>query len=173
MSYPWPLAEVKPKVFVSYHHGGDRWYYDYFSRLFCDMYDIVHDSSVDRIIDSDNAEYISRHIRDEYITGTSCTILLCGAGTPGRKFVDWEIKATLDKEHGLLGLNLPSNRPYPDGTWPVPERFLDNLRSGYALWHSWSDVATNPSRLVQLVLEARNKESWRIDNSRPLRARNS
>jgi hypothetical protein len=46
-----------------------------------------------------------QRIRDKHITGTSCTIVLCGSLTPWRKYVDWEIKATLDKEHGLIGIN--------------------------------------------------------------------
>jgi len=48
-----------------------------------------------------------RGIRENFITGTSCTIVLCGAQTHLRKYVHWEIKATLDKEHGLIGVNLP------------------------------------------------------------------
>lgn len=39
-------------------------------------------------------------------------MVLCGAEAPQRKFVDWEIKATLDKEHGLIGINLRPIRGY-------------------------------------------------------------
>jgi len=172
MSYGWIVPAFKPKIFVSYHHGGDREYYDALCRVFCNAYDIVRDSSVDRIIDSDNAEYVIRRIREEYITGTSCTVVLCGAETPRRKFVDWEIKATLDKQHGLLGVNLPTNRSYPDGTWPVPDRFLDNYRSGYASFVQWSDVVNNAGLFAQALHEARGKETWKVDNSRELRSRN-
>ena len=173
MSYPWFQPPVKPKIFLSYHHNGDRWYYDAFSRLFCDSYDVARDNSVDRIIDSDNADYVIRNIREDYITGTSCTIVLCGAETPGRKFVDWEIKATLDREHGLIGINLPSNRAYADGTWPVPDRFLDNYRSGYAVWTAWNHLVAAPASLAGLINQARSSEKWKIDNSRVLRTRNS
>jgi hypothetical protein len=174
MSYAWlPPPPIKPRIFVSYHHGGDAWYYDAFSRIICETYDVAHDSSVDRVIDSVDSEYVIRHIREKYITGTSCTVVLCGGATPGRKFVDWEIKSTLDKEHALVGINLPSNRPLPDGTWPVPERFLDNYRSGYAVWGMWNDVLGDPRRLVELVQDARAREKSRINNSRPLKVRNS
>ena len=99
----------KRSIFVSYHHGGDRNYYEAFSRLLADTYEVIQDNSVERQIDSDNLEYVYRRIREEYLTGSSCTVVLCGEVTPWRKFVDWEIKATLDKEHSLIGINLPTN----------------------------------------------------------------
>jgi hypothetical protein len=46
---------VKHKIFVSYHHGGDQAYYDAFSKLFHDTYDLIYDNSLDRQVDSDNA----------------------------------------------------------------------------------------------------------------------
>ena len=103
------LGIPKRRIFVSYHHGNDRAYYDEFSRFFSSAYDVIQDNSVDRNIDSTNTDYVIRNIRENYITGTSCAIVLCGAQTPWRKFVDWESKATLDKNHGLIGINLPSN----------------------------------------------------------------
>jgi hypothetical protein len=113
---------VTRKVFVSYHHGGDRAYYDEFSRIFHETYEACLDNSVDRLIDSPDSEYVIRRIREDYIAGTSCTIVLCGAGTMWRKFVDWEIKATLDKNHALLGVNLPSNPRDVLGKVQVPQR---------------------------------------------------
>lgn len=62
-----------------------------------------------------------RRIRGDYLTGTSYTLVLCGKETPWRKFVDWEIKATLDKQQGLIGLGLPSN-PSLNGKVRVPDR---------------------------------------------------
>jgi antiphage defense system Thoeris ThsB-like protein len=53
----------RPRVFVSYHHHNDRSYYDQFVHLFEDTYDVLQDASVDREIDSDDAEYVIRNIR--------------------------------------------------------------------------------------------------------------
>jgi hypothetical protein len=131
------LSEIlrpKRKIFVSYHHGNDRYYYDEFARIFASAYEAIQDNSVDRLIDSNDADYVIRKIREDYITGTSCTIVLCGAETPWRKFVDWEIKATLDKQHGLIGVNLPTNPSNANGTCTVPDRLHDNIQTGYALW---------------------------------------
>ena len=78
------LTPVKHKVFVSYHHGGDQAYYDAFSKAFHDTYDVIYDNSLERQIDSDNVDYVIQKIRDNYITGSSCTIVLVGAATWGR-----------------------------------------------------------------------------------------
>lgn len=165
------LGIPKRRIFVSYHHAGDRAYYDEFSRFFSATYDVVKDNSVDRDIDSTNTNYVIRNIRENYITGTSCTIVLCGAQTPWRKFVDWEIKATLDKNHGLIGVNLPSN-PLQQGKYIVPDRLHDNIISRYALWLQWADLNAGPHFLVSKIEEANAKSSFLINNSRALRSRN-
>jgi len=52
--------QVKRSIFVSYHHGGDRYYYDLFSKTFCDQFDVVHDNSPERAIDSDRFTFRGR-----------------------------------------------------------------------------------------------------------------
>lgn len=166
-----PWETIRRKVFVSYHHDSDQWYYDEFSRLFSESYEVVRDNSLDRRIDSDDPEYVMRRIRENYITGTSCTLVLCGAETPGRKYVDWEIKATLDKEHGLIGINLPTIPRTADGTSLIPERLRDNLLTGYAVSIDWINLRTDS--LQRLIETANSKMSWLRSNSRPLRPRNA
>jgi hypothetical protein len=167
------MTPPRRKVFVSYHHAGDQGYYDAFSQTFHDTYEAVFDNSVDRQIDSEDPEYQMRRIREAYITGTSCTIVLCGAGTPWRKFVDWEIKATLDKEHGLIGINLPTNWVDALGKCPVPDRLYDNIQSGYALWSSWASLTSGGALgLTQLVETANGRPARSVANDRPLMARN-
>lgn len=159
-------------MFVSYHHGNDQGYYNWFSTQFSELYDVVQDSSLDRLIDSDDSEYVMRRIRESYISGTSCTFVLCGAETPWRKYVDWEIKASLDKNHGLIGVNLPVSRRNPQGQAVVPDRLYDNIVSGYALWIKWGDLPGVPGFLQQCVEQANSRSSQLIENSRPMRARN-
>ncbi len=169
---------TKRSIFVSYHHGGDRAYYDAFSKLFADTYQVIQDNSVGRQkvindnlvgpqIDSDDAEYVIRKIREDYITGSSCTVVLCGAQTPYRKFVDWEIKATLDKEHGLIAVQLPTNQGFI-----VPSRLHDNTQSGYAVCTTWELLTASPPLLATLIEQANAKAKWLIVNHRELRARN-
>lgn len=161
----------KRRIFVSYHHGNDRAYYDSFSQFFSANYDVIQDNSVDRNIDSTNADYVIRNIRENYISGTSCAIVLCGEQTPWRKFVDWEIKAALDNKNSLIGINLPSN-PNQLGKCTVPDRLYDNIASDYALWIQWADLNAGPHYLVSKIEEANTKSSSLIKNSRALRNRN-
>lgn len=166
-------ARCKPtrrKVFISYHHGNDQAYYNEFSRFFHDQFETVYDNSLERRIDSDNVDYVMQRIRENHLTGTSCTIVLIGAQTNQRKYVDWEIKATLAKQHGLLGLVLPSRVLNPAGQIVVPDRFLDNANSGYAVWAHWSGMTAE--RLTQLIEEAVGKSKLLINNSRQMRSRN-
>jgi MTH538 TIR-like domain (DUF1863) len=167
----WPTP-TKHKIFVSYHHRGDQAYYDAFSNAFHDTYDVMRDNSVDREIDSDDVEYVMRCIRENYITGSSCTVVLVGEKTWGRKFVDWEIEATLDKGHGLIGVYLPtaSRNPHTNKI-TVPNRLFDNIESGFAVWRSWERL--NVAQLQQDVAEARFRNKVLIDNSRARRLRNA
>ncbi len=144
----------KPRVFVSYHHENDQWYYDRFNQLFNDVYDILTDTSVDRKIGSEDPEYQMRRIREDYITGSSLTVVLCGSESYKRKFIDWEICATLNKEHALLCINLPTNRANQNGKFVVPDRLHDNVESGYAGWMQWTE---DPSILSQGIEAAKNR----------------
>ena len=164
------MKPTRRKVFVSYHHGGDQAYYDEFSRFFHDQYEAIRDNSLERVIQSDNTEYVMQQIREKYITGTSCTIVLIGAQSHQRKYLDWEIKATLDKCHGLIGIVLPTHAKNPSGEIVVPDRFLDNHKSGYAAWAHWNGLTAQV--LTQLIDTAIAKPQWQIDNSRPMRHRN-
>lgn len=102
-----PQAPVKHKIFVSYHHHGDQAYYDAFSKAFHDTYNVIYDNSLERSIDSDDVNYVMRRIRENHITGTSCTIVLVGAESPKRKYIDWEISATLEKATRSLAYAYP------------------------------------------------------------------
>ena len=159
---------IRPRVFVSYHHELDQWYYDQLSTILHDTYEMITDRSLDQDIDSRDAEYVMRRIREEFITGTSCTIVLCGAETGQRKFVDWEIKATLDKEHALVGVALPSALLVNPGVFFKPWRLDDNVVSSYAVITTWSTIIANPGYVATLIASASAKPKTLINNSRPM-----
>jgi hypothetical protein len=165
-------APPKRKVFISYHHRNDQAYYEMLSTTFAETYEIIYDNSIERIIESDNVEYVMQRIRDNFISGSSCTIVLCGSETPWRKYVDWEIKATLDKEHGLIGVNLPTNPITSNGTYIVPNRLNDNIQSGYAVWTNWSHILQNTAKLKDLIELAIKRPAALIKNNRPMMSRN-
>ena len=164
----------RPKIFVSYQHSTDQYYYNEFSRIFHEGYESIYDNSLARSIDSDNSDYVIQRIRDEFITGTSCTIVLVGPTSFQRKYLDWEIKATLDKEHGLIGIQLPNVFPDYNGIVRVPPRLNANINSGYALWQelSWQQLIANPSTLQQYVTAASNRPKEWIVNPREIKKQN-
>ncbi len=155
-------------VFVSYQHSNDQVYYDAFSGLYSSTYGITRDTSVRRKTPNDDGEDMMRLMCDTHITGSSCTVVLCGLATRWRKFVDWEIKATLDQEHGLIGIKLPTLRIGPnDGN-----RLQDNIDSGYAVWVTWEQLGGDPNVLKSYMAQAIARPKDLIRNSRPLRLRN-
>jgi hypothetical protein len=164
------LTSTKRKIFISYHHANDQAYYNQISAHFHDLYDVVYDNSLDRKIDSDNSEYVMRAIRENFITGTSCTLVLCGAETPYRKFVDWEIKATLDKEHALIGVILPTARIIQNKII-VPDRLHHNIVSGFAKIVNWQDLYNASGGLKNIVDSAVLTSAFskaKIQNSLPM-----
>lgn len=167
------IRRPRRKVFVSYHHGNDRQYYEQFMGMFDASYEVVTDNSVRNAINSDNSDYVIRAIRERYITGSSCTVVLCGPHTPWRKFVDWEIKATLDAQHALIGVRLP-NCPLDAGSnsYLVPDRLHDNIVSGYALWESWPTILGAGHAVQQWIEAALAKPASLIRNNRALMSRN-
>ena len=163
---------MKRSVFVSYHHGGDQAYYDAFTKAIAATYDILFDNSLERRIDSDNVNYVLQRIRDSFVKGSSCTIVLCGAETPWRKYVDWEIKATLDMEHGLIGVNLPTNPLNGNNRYTVPDRLHDNIQSGYAIWTTWATFTASAASVKSTIEQAIVKPAALIVNNREMMSRN-
>jgi hypothetical protein len=161
---------MKRRVFVSYHHGGDQYAVDALVRQFADGFDVFTDRSIERAANSDNVDYLARVCR-EAIDGTSVTIVLLGQQTGCRKFVDWEIRYTLDCQHGLLGIL----RPGVSLTAAcVPARFADNSYSAkegqrYAAWHEYP---SSPLELQRWIEDAVVESKWKINNSRPEMSRN-
>lgn len=172
---------TKRSVFVSYHHDNDQYYYNLLAGV-CDQFcQLLRDASLREPLDSEDSDYISRAIREGYITGTSCTIVLCGSETWKRKHVDWEIKATLDKQHGLVGVLLPTSPVLPfgqGGCWhpggcsSKPPRLQENIDSGYAVWTDWATISSSAAKLKETVEQAIGRPSALIRNSKELMGRN-
>lgn len=92
-------------------------------------------------IESGDTDYVMRQIREKKISGTSCTIVLIGKCTWARRYVDWEIAATLrdnpnDPRGGLIAVQLPSTRENGWNTLPprleLNIKTEDGFESGYA-----------------------------------------
>lgn len=138
-------APVKREVFISSFHA---------NRLEVDAF-IYRGATLERVftpkalctfdnedfINSDNPEYVMAEIRRKYLLDSSVTILLVGSCTHSRRYVDWELKASLRRgmnvPNGLVAFVLPSAVPPAYGlygplewnqrSWPaVPDRLAAN-----------------------------------------------
>lgn len=162
---------IRRSVFVSYHHGGDQAFYDNLSALTDDRLQLIRDNSLERRIDSADNTYILRRIREYHLHGSSCTVVLCGANTWRRKWVDWEIHASLDQQMSLVGVWLPTLPLEGTGT-RKPARLQDNIDRGYAQWLSWSDIRTSATALVDAIERANAAPKRLLLNSRERMGRN-
>lgn len=117
---------VRRKCFISYHHTDQAWV-DAFIKTFDDTHDLfiargLGQAMAQDVIDSTDTDYVMRRIRELYIKDSSVTLVMLGRCTWARRYVDWEIQASLrvpqnGLPNGLLGIKLPT---YPeDGQFPV------------------------------------------------------
>ena len=168
-----PNMEVKRKIFISYHHFYDQYYKDFLSNTLSEKYDICTDNSIEEPIDSDNIDYLKWKIKNEHIKGTSVTIVLCGSDTYKRKWIDWEIKYTLEMEHALIGLYLPNATRNLNGNIIVPDRLYHNIKSGYAKFapYSTSDAIALKALIENAISHSKGNQNLIINNM-PLKARN-
>lgn len=163
---------VRRKVFVSYHHRLDQAYYDQFSRIFHDELEALTDNSLERKVDSADVSYIMRAIRERHLTGSSCTVVLCGRETPQRKYVDWEIDASLSQEMGLVAVLLPTIGRDSSNRVLLPSRLRDNINSGYAEYVWWHEISKNSAGLIQAIEKANAKPGRLISNARERKSQN-
>jgi hypothetical protein len=137
------MYSVKRKVFISYHHA-DQPEVDYFVQTFGTMERLFISRMLgmtEDVINSLDTDYVMRRIREVYLQDSTVTIVLIGRCTWARRYVDWEIQASLRQgayttPNGLLGVVLASAGPQPT----PPPRLQLNLRGyngdeGYARWY--------------------------------------
>src|SRR6478752_9434681 len=129
---PSPLPQPEPvrrKVFISHSH-----FHESESKAFLKEFGAVllarHIglSQKQNRIRSNNPDYVMRCIREDLIQSQSTvTLVLIGSCTHSRRYVDWEIKASLQQgerriPNGLLAIKLPS---CPNGAIPPPRLELN------------------------------------------------
>jgi hypothetical protein len=153
----WPAPSQRRKVFISYHHiDADE------IRRFIQAFDHGADAFIARgigasmsgdIVDSNDTDYVMGRIRTEYLRDSSITLVMIGNCTWSRRYVDWELQASLRSglaatPNGVLGIKLWS---YSGGTYP--QRLNLNLlppdRIGVA--DCYARVYDMPSSVPQLL----------------------
>ena len=156
------------KAFISYHHANDQKRADYLKKQY------GNDVFIDRSLGQPFPDYMSDEeilakIRQDYLKDSTVTVVLVGSETYKRKWVDWEIYASLRPygertRNGLLGIRLP-------GATTLPARLQDNVDSGYAVLMDWENISWQLENKIDEAFYNRDFTSL-IDNTRPLRHRN-
>src|SRR5207245_253213 len=88
----------KRKVFISFYQR-DRAEVDAFIK-WADLGNVFIPRALgtydnEDFINSDNPEYVMQQIRGKYLGDSTVTIVLVGACTHSRRYVDWELKTSL------------------------------------------------------------------------------
>ena len=170
------------KVFVSFHDADMKWKMK-FAKL---MEGRIVDYSVkggDISIKGRPIEDILRGIREDYIADATVTVVLIGCCTWRRRFVDWEIHASIrctnaNPRTGLLGIVLPCHPEYGKASKDehlLPPRLADNLVGDhrFAKVDDWPDPF-DPSLVARWINKAFKDRKLIIpDSSRDLFAKNS
>src|SRR5213593_4687243 len=89
---------VKRKVFISYCHLNQREAGSFVStwrNVFTPR--ALGMAFSDDIINSNNPAYVMSRIRTDYLGDSSVTIVLVGTCTHSRRYIDWELKASLQR----------------------------------------------------------------------------
>lgn len=155
-------------VFVSYAHRLDQDAADDFRTTF----GIERGAFSDRSLSNQDLSHLTADtIKDKYIRpkirNSSVTIVLIGAETSRRWWIDWEIYYSLlqtagNERNGLLGINIPFK------SHSTPSRFLKNLHMAKII-----DWPRDYRTLSNAIEEAYNLR-WQTPDLRDLlRQRNS
>ena len=155
--------------FVSYHHENDQQYLSRLRRTITHME--VADYSLKDDIGHLTEDTIYKKVREK-MRNCSVTVVLIGERTGHRKWVDWEIWASLRgythpydsyksfKPNGLLDIFLPTD------SHSIPDRLQDNMDSGFAVSMKWGNLERDFESKVNYAYWNRTNVDYKIDNGR-------
>ncbi|MFC2059702.1 TIR domain-containing protein [Chloroflexota bacterium] len=170
------MANIRHKVFISYHHD-DQVEVEEFVETFDEERNVFIARALgvgieEDIINSNDTDYVMGRIRKLYLKDSTVTVVLIGKCTWARRYVDWEIQASLRHgetvtPNGLLGILLPSmgKKATP------PERLQKNLpeqdnTDGYARWYIYPQRRDVLANWIDDAFIARNSRASLIVNPR-------
>jgi len=169
------------KIFISYYHGDQdevNQFVSDFSSVFIPKTVGVKDGDFD--FDSNDPQYIMRKIREKKLEDSTVTIVLVGNCTLSRRYVDWEVKASLQQgqtlPNGLIAINLP----YMGTKGNLPPRVSANVIRdadkndiGYARYYQYPTSKQQLSKWIEDAYKARTERSNLINNSQNMMKYNS
>lgn len=129
-------------------------------------------------VDSTDPKYVMQRIREKYLEDSTVTIVLLGHCTHSRRYVDWELKASLTQPalglpNGVIGIILPTLRTEAH----LPDRFRENWALGHSncyatLWQYPTSGAVLRT-WIEDAYEARTSRKHLIVNSREMMKNNA
>lgn len=93
------------KVFLSFHYQADHWRVSQIKQIGAIEEQPLLTSNKWEEVEKGGDKAIQAWI-DEQLKGKSCLIVLIGANTSGRKWVNYEIKKAWDDGKGVLGIHI-------------------------------------------------------------------
>lgn len=164
---------VKRRVFVS-HYSGDRAEVDQFIQTFANEQKVFTPYALganenDDFVKSTDPAYVMTQIRKKYLQDSTVTIVLIGSCTHSRRYVDWEIKSSLQQgeviPNGLIGILVPSQ----GNSAHMPPRLKGNWNKErddcYARYHSYPISAETLGSWIEDAFSARTTRAAYIANS--------
>lgn len=170
------MSEVQHMVFISYHHDDQDEVEE-----FIETFDHERKVFIARalgvgmeqdIIDSADTDYVMRRIRELYLKDSTVTIVLIGKCTWARRYIDWEIQASLRHgetvtPNGLFWIVLPSTGKNPIPPDRLKKNLIDaNSDEGYARWYWYPKQKETLSNWIEDAFQARNSRAHLIVSPR-------
>mgnify|MGYP000990265085 CR=1 FL=1 len=124
-------------------------------------------------INSTDTNYVMQCVRSHYVQDSTVTIVLIGSCVHSRRYIDWEIKASLRQgadflPNGLLAITLPST----NGQAHLPERVEQNWKQGnincYAHFQPYPTSKEQLRTWIEEAFARRTTHSHLISNSREM-----
>ena len=172
------MVKVRHRCFISYHHD-DQDEVDDFVRTFDHERDVfiargLGEEMTQDIIDSDDTDYVMQRIRVLYLGDSTVTLVMMGRCTWARRYVDWELQASLRSgrtvtPNGLLGIKLPS---FPKRPGYFPNRLDINLKRSddqedcYARHMEYPSRSDTLANVIDATFNRRTTHTKWIDNPR-------
>jgi hypothetical protein len=173
---------TRHKCFVSYHADDAdevEEFLENFGHVFIPR--VIGVSDDDDFIDSSDTDYVMDCIRETYLTDSTVTMVMVGACTWARRYVDWEIYSSLrndsrNRRSGLLAITLPSVADIAGRE--LPARVSDNGSGtdgdeGYARWWKYPSSADAVRSRIETAFEYRTSRAHLVENSRTRRTANT
>jgi hypothetical protein len=152
------------KCFISYN-AADKDAVDKFCEKFSGSFIRRGLKMEDDIIDSTNTDYVMQKIRSLYLKDSTVTIVLIGKCTWARRFVDWEVQASLRNPadgypNGVVAIQLW------DSYKTLPNRVNLNVDSGYSKFYKYPASSAALEKLIDEAFDARSNKQNLIENPR-------